>query len=533
MDNLERRVSVWMEDREAGTHFPDRILAATFQQTRALRQARHLQRSVSPLLRSWRLLIAASAAGMAVALAGVLAGGVPQRDPGQATPSPTPVQSVLTGGGMWPQRSLEELRAAQQRFDAGETLSYAWQRWVDWGQVAQNHPGNSGEIFSRFIEAVLGWESFTWHEEFAHRDFDGGNVLFVRCAVGVVNPLYPDDPDGGACAPTLDALRYETVRIHVAQPERQDSNGLWVVADWELIEPAAQGDPAVVRAEATAQLTRFLEARVDGTGADGLIDLRGGDGDGDAIQAVPLLYATSTGAAYERWEYDVVTGPVWPNGDMRFVVRLFAEDGATVVEQVLSYDEVGADGMRLVYDLGYGETAPNTLENGDFVPVEYAYLDGLVTFRAAYPLGPSQEEERTSDWLAISGQLPFDDAPRRILAFMADPRPIGPGCGAPAPADADALARSIAADPSFAGAAPAAVTIGGRSGLQMDGVVALRTSCGVLLEPVGGRARLYLFDLPGGSARVLGIAISADLDSFETVLEWAMPIVDSIEFHTP
>jgi hypothetical protein len=29
------------------------------------------------------------------------------------------------------------------------------------------------------------------------------------------------------------------------------------------------------------------------------------------------------------------------------------------------------------------------------------------------------------------------------------------------------------------------------------------------------------------------IAISADADSFATVLEWAAPIVDSIEFHAP
>jgi hypothetical protein len=42
--------------------------------------------------------------------------------------------------------------------------------------------------------------------------------------------------------------------------------------------------------------------------------------------------------------------------------------------------------------------------------------------------------------------------------------------------------------------------------------------------------RLYLLDLPGGSARVLAIVIfNADLDQ---ALELAAPIVDSIEFHT-
>jgi hypothetical protein len=34
-------------------------------------------------------------------------------------------------------------------------------------------------------------------------------------------------------------------------------------------------------------------------------------------------------------------------------------------------------------------------------------------------------------------------------------------------------------------------------------------------------------------ARVLALALITDRDSSETVLEFAAPIVDSIEFHTP
>jgi hypothetical protein len=77
------------------------------------------------------------------------------------------------------------------------------------------------------------------------------------------------------------------------------------------------------------------------------------------------------------------------------------------------------------------------------------------------------------------------------------------------------------------------MTIGGLSGLRMDGVVASATACGFSLRPAGGRARLYLLDLPGGSVRVLGIAVSADEDSFETVLERAEPVIHSVEFHAP
>jgi hypothetical protein len=54
--------------------------------------------------------------------------------------------------------------------------------------------------------------------------------------------------------------------------------------------------------------------------------------------------------------------------------------------------------------------------------------------------------------------------------------------------------------------------------------------------------RLYLVDLPGGSGRVLAIAVIArdpydkvevSQQDFEQVVEAATPIVESIEFHTP
>jgi hypothetical protein len=47
----------------------------------------------------------------------------------------------------------------------------------------------------------------------------------------------------------------------------------------------------------------------------------------------------------------------------------------------------------------------------------------------------------------------------------------------------------------------------------------------------GHLMRLYLLDLPGGSARILAIAIVAPEARFERVAEAAAPIVDSFEFH--
>lgn len=46
--------------------------------------------------------------------------------------------------------------------------------------------------------------------------------------------------------------------------------------------------------------------------------------------------------------------------------------------------------------------------------------------------------------------------------------------------------------------------------------------------------RLYLLDLPGGSARTLAIAIVAsapNFDQLDQVVEAAAPILDSFEFH--
>jgi len=457
---------------------------------------------------------------------------------------------------LWPQTSFEEVRRAQELADAGDPR-YTWQVHPDLGwQLGQHHP-NDAELFARFLEEELGeelgWEEFLWDEAFAHPDgLVAGDVVYIRCAPGRTNPLYPADTGPGGCAPTIDDLRYETVKINAAQPVRQGPRGIWVVTGWEMIEPVAQADPRVVEAEATALLEDFLRARIDGAGAEEFADFPEYDPFPERVdREIPLLYATSAGTPYERSEFELVYGPVWPEGSMQLEVRLFAENGETVVEQVFSLERDETGRLRLVYDFEpEGPDGPvlATTENGKAVPVEYGFLDGLVTFRATYPLEPSQDGYREWDRLAIVGLLPDDDAPRRVVVFLADPRPIGPGCAvAPAPADAEAMARSIGSDPDFDATAPVAVTIGGRSALQMDVVLAPgASSCSwsepevsgsspLLLEhaPFGGldRARLYLLDLPGGSeARVLAIATITDEDSFATVLGFAAPIVDSIEF---
>jgi hypothetical protein len=453
---------------------------------------------------------------------------------------------------VWPQTSLEEVRQAQELADAGDPR-YTWQ--VDRNlstirQLGQHHPSDA-QIFGRFLKEKLGWEDFRWDEAAAHPDgLDPGDVVYIRCAPGGTNPLYPDDPEAG-CAPTLDDYRYETVAINVAQLDRQGPAGIWVVTGWEEIEPFEQVAPPS-DAEIAALLEPFLQARIDGEGAQGFAEFAEYDEFADVRvdREIPLLYATSTGAPYERSEFGIVDGPVWPEGQMQVVVRVFAQNDQIVVEQAFSLERDETGRLRLVYD--FEPSGPDgrpilaTTENGKAVPVGYRFLDGEVTYRATSPAAPRVGTiwEQGPDVATIVGTRQ-----RRLLLILAEPRPIGPDCEeAPAPADAEALARSIRSDSDFEADAPVPVTIGGIPALQMDVVLSqsavacpwqlpnMSSTTPLLLKgaPVdvqADRARLYLLDLPGGSARVLAIAIMSDADSFEHALKVAAPIVNSIEFH--
>ena len=185
--------------------------------------------------------------------------------------------------------------------------------------------------------------------------------------------------------------------------------------------------------------------------------------------------------------------------------------------------------LRLVYDSSRGSAGPRpgTTENGKAVPVEYGFLDGEVTYRAAYPLGPSQERLVSRTGSPSTASFPTTTRPAGSSCFLADPRPIGPDCvEGPAPADAEALARSIQSDPDFEATAPVAVTIGGLPALQIDVVAAparapARSGLQRPSRRVNEGARSTCSIFPEDRARVLAIATVADEDSFEAVLELA------------
>ena len=449
--------------------------------------------------------------------------------------------------GMWPQTTLDEVRQAQEHADAGDP-DYTWQINPLWS--SDDDPLIGAELSERFLREGLGWEAYVpvssaWYIAAGGPDVNA--VVFLRCAPGRTNPLsnlYPDmDPEIRGCAPTLDDFRYETVKYTVGQPARSGPTGIWVVTAWEMLQPAEQAAPPS-DADVTALLQAFLGARVDGEGAEEyLLPDGAAEGlpflDGEA----PLLHASTGGSPYERSEVERVQGPMWPAGWIEYRVRLFAEDG-TVVEQhfVVVREENGR--MGLVYGPASEYGDPPTIENGT---ARYSLLDGEVTFAAA-PDWRARPESPTSTKLEFGCKGTGFCSNNFVL--VADPL-VQTGCDAgPAAADANALAASILSNPDLESTAPVAVSVGGIDALRIDVVAA--PGAGVCDTPLvfAGRAglqpsdrmRLYLVDLPGGSARVLGIALIArdpygrldvSQQDFEQVVEAATPIVESIQFHTP
>jgi hypothetical protein len=443
-------------------------------------------------------------------------------------------ETTQASGGMWPQSDLDEVREAQERADAGDPR-YTWQ--VDPKLAAGDARPYEAEIFARFLREELGWQEFRGApvatDAYWRGFYDG--VVFIRCAPGRTNPLYPNDPQGRGCAPTIDELRYETVAITVKQLVREDPSGIWVVTGWEMPPPSDEGQFEQVvpptDAEVTGLLEAFLQARIDGEGAEEYLHSPGDE--------VPLLYATSSGAPYERFEIERVGRVHWPGGWLRIEVRLFAEGGNTVVEQGFFVDD--ADGRLELLDT-YGDTT----ENGQAVPVPYSFLDGEVTFAAAPRWACSECGPDFSDHGSTYMQLRLPPDSDGSFNITADPLPVEPlpetGCEpGPAPADAEALARSIRSKPYFEVTAPVAVSVGGIDALRMDVVGPARSIChdGTIPQvttghwlPPGERMRLYVLDLPEGmSARILTIAILAPKQDFEHVVEAAAPILDSFEFH--
>lgn len=531
--SFEQDLESWLR-AEAPADPPVGLHGAALERVRVTRQ--RSGRRVS--LGRWpgharRMALLAAAAVLLVG--GALAGGSrliqhrPAVFPGASQPATAaPSRSLGPVTSMWPQSTLEEVRAAQGLADAGDPR-YAWQTEDLAGHLGQGGPFRE-QLYTRFLAEKLGWDGAQWtlgdlvgngiHE------FEG-RVVFLRCATA--------DP----CEPTIDGSRYEAVAIDVAQLARQGPTGIWVVTGWTMLEPFEPDSRPVLDPSVVGLLDGFVAARIAGAGAERYLD--GED--------VPLLYATSSGAPYERAEYWQVLGYDWPYGDTAFLVSLYAGD--TWVEQLLFLDANGRT-LRLGYvPDGYGTEIAPTTEDGRPVGAPYEAFDGQVTLYVAHPWVARYGELTIRLIPETPGTPPTTDGGERndwqSLAVIADPVRTGAGCPQDqASADAKALAQSIRSDPGLVATAPVPMDAGGAPGLVMDVVIAPGASsdpgCVGLSGGTGGmpwlegsvsvapgeRMRLYLFDAPeGASMRTLAVGFALPEARFDR----ASQPIRSVEFH--
>ena len=464
--------------------------------------------------------------------------GVEWRRPG-ATPEAGTSEGPIAG--MWPQSTLDEVREAQRKADEGDP-AYTWQV-----EPAIDDIGGDAEIFSRYLTEELGWEGFRWGAESHHAGSmhwagsdRSSEVDFVRCAAGEQNSLYPDDPHGRRCAPTLDDLRYETVRVTAYQPLDASPQGIWVVQSSVGQPPFRQTVPPS-DAEIAAAVEPFLQARVNGGGAGQLVD-------SDATE-IPLLYAASNGARYDRFDHEVLEGPIWPFGTVVLSARLFADGGKSLVEQTFRLEQGFLD---------YDPHGKQTTENGAPIGEPYNVLDGRVTFSVSTALGSWQDPCCSTpggkDWAAVQGYL--GDYSNQF-AVVVDPLPPAGTCGVgDQPVSADELVGSVRSSRRLSVTAKAA-HVGGIDAVRLDvtsgdqaatcsqnpmighngaPVLAPRPGDGFSLGwyavNSGNKARLYVFDLPGNPERTVVIVVLGPRSTFERLLEGAQPILDSFELNT-
>ena len=161
--------------------------------------------------------------------------------------------------------------------------------------------------------------------------------VYLRCAPGETNPLYPTRPTAPGSAGRR-AVRADDRRPPLRDgeprplPTRPEGpNGIWVVSRWATTAPFAQADPRVAEAEATARLEEFLAGTYRGRGRRGV--RRGRRGLCDARRG-PAPVRHDHRRALRAIRDRAGEWTAWPYGEMEFKVRLFADGGETVVEQL-------------------------------------------------------------------------------------------------------------------------------------------------------------------------------------------------------
>lgn len=199
------------------------------------------------------------------------------------------------------------------------------------------------------------------------------------------------------------------------------------------------------------------------------------------------------------------------------------------------FDHLGDSWHRGAPPLRVGEEVTKRVGPGS-----YSFLGGDVIFQANKPWSDHAEsyiDERLFFLLGEGGAQ---------ILIIANPTPIPMDpCGTDLlAASAVEVADSVRSNPNFEVTVPVAERVGGIDALRMDvAPVLVAGPCNGAFPVVSGSlswavvtptqmGRLYLLDLPGGSARALAILIIATEGDFDRAVQAAAPVVDSFEFHT-
>ena len=179
------------------------------------------------------------------------------------------------------------------------------------------------------------------------------------------------------------------------------------------------------------------------------------------------------------------------------------------------------------------------------IPGTFSFLYGEVTFHVGRPWDDHAESYLDPRIFWLIGQP--DEAGIEILANPSPESSCGNSSGVPA--SAEELVGAIRSNPDLETTAPVPALVGGIEAVRLDvapvqGAPTCTFGDNVPVVSVAGRegawgsinpgdlGRLYILDLPGGSARALAILITAPEVVFEQTVRDAGPVVDSFEFHT-
>jgi hypothetical protein len=204
------------------------------------------------------------------------------------------------------------------------------------------------------------------------------------------------------------------------------------------------------------------------------------------------------------------------------------------------------DSFELVWHREVGDGAGTSGESSEQTgPGTYSFLGGEVSFQTSSPWRDHAEAYMDPRLFFLIGP---DDAWIEILANPV----LQEGTRCPEdpslPASAEELVRDIRSNPGLGATEPVVERIGGVDAFRLDvravpGAAPCNDGGRVPVVSVsnrsgawggvdeGGRGRLYVLDLPGGSARALAIWITAPEATFEQAVETAAPVVESFEFH--